>query len=269
LYARAKRLVSLGADLDDPETVKSLLAKQQSWTDNHKMLLTYAYESFLEMEGKTWQRPTYRQSKTMLFVPMEEELDQLIHGSEKKLGTFLQGLKDTGCDPGELAKLKWIDLNTETKTATITPVKGHKSRMLKISDEFLRRTQTLPRNSEYLFNYLSLRRAFGKARTSLVRKLNNSRLKAISFTTFRHWKGTMEYHRTHDILHVKEILGHMRIDNTMVYINLENAVFTSKNDQFYAAVAADRDQAIKLIETGFEYVTGEYNDGGKLFRKRK
>jgi hypothetical protein len=24
-----------------------------------------------------------------------------------------------------------------------------------------------------------------------------------------------------------------------------------------------------LIEAGFEYVTGEYNDGGKIFRKRK
>ena len=25
----------------------------------------------------------------------------------------------------------------------------------------------------------------------------------------------------------------------------------------------------KLIETGFDFVTGEYQDGGKLFRKRK
>ncbi|MGQ9641229.1 MAG: hypothetical protein ACUVUF_03780 [Candidatus Bathycorpusculaceae bacterium] len=27
--------------------------------------------------------------------------------------------------------------------------------------------------------------------------------------------------------------------------------------------------ALTLIEADFEYVTGEYNDGGKLFRKRK
>jgi hypothetical protein len=55
----------------------------------------------------------------------------------------------------------------------------------------------------------------------------------------------------------------------MVYINLETAIFASKNDQFYAAVANTSDEAIKLIEAGFEFVTGEYNDGGKLFRKRK
>jgi len=28
-------------------------------------------------------------------------------------------------------------------------------------------------------------------------------------------------------------------------------------------------QASALAEVGFEYVTGEYNDGGKIFRKRK
>ena len=28
-------------------------------------------------------------------------------------------------------------------------------------------------------------------------------------------------------------------------------------------------EATELIELGFEYVTGEYSDGGKIFRKRK
>jgi hypothetical protein len=27
-------------------------------------------------------------------------------------------------------------------------------------------------------------------------------------------------------------------------------------------------EATKLIELGFEYVTGEYDDGGKIFKKR-
>ena len=28
------------------------------------------------------------------------------------------------------------------------------------------------------------------------------------------------------------------------------------------------EEAVELVELGFEYVTGEYNDGGKIFRKR-
>jgi hypothetical protein len=29
------------------------------------------------------------------------------------------------------------------------------------------------------------------------------------------------------------------------------------------------EEACDLMEAGFEYVTGEYHDGGKIFRKRK
>jgi len=78
----------------------------------------------------------------------------------------------------------------------------------------------------------------------------------------------MEYHRTKDILHVKQLLGHKQIQNIMVYINLENAVFNDKrNDEFTVRVAKNVTEAGKLIESGFDYVTDM--DGQKLFRKRK
>jgi len=78
----------------------------------------------------------------------------------------------------------------------------------------------------------------------------------------------MEYHRTKDILHVKQLLGHKQIQNTMVYINLENAVFNDKrNDGFTVRVAKNVTEACKLIENGFDYVTDM--DSQKLFRKRK
>jgi len=100
-------------------------------------------------------------------------------------------------------------------------------------------------------------------------KLGNPRLLKISFITFRHWKGAIEYHRTKDILYVKKLLGHNSIQNTLIYINLENAVFQSVEDQFTVRVASNIKEACSLIESGFEYVTGEYSDGGKIFRKRK
>jgi hypothetical protein len=31
----------------------------------------------------------------------------------------------------------------------------------------------------------------------------------------------------------------------------------------------DVKKSLELIEAGFEYVTGEYHDGGKFFKKRK
>jgi hypothetical protein len=44
-------------------------------------------------------------------------------------------------------------------------------------------------------------------------------------------------------------------------------LFTSHNDGFTVRVAHDVGEAATLIEAGFEYVTGEYSDGGKLFKR--
>ena len=102
-----------------------------------------------------------------------------------------------------------------------------------------------------------------------ARKLNNPRLLKISLRTSRHRKGTMEYHRTRDIPHVKKILGHKQIQNTLKYIDLEANLFGEYNDQFIAKIAANAEEAYELVRVGFEYVTRECNDGGKIFCKRK
>jgi hypothetical protein len=39
--------------------------------------------------------------------------------------------------------------------------------------------------------------------------------------------------------------------------------------EFTNRIAMDTKQACELIEAGFDYVAGEYSDGGKIFRKRK
>ncbi len=73
----------------------------------------------------------------------------------------------------------------------------------------------------------------------------------------------MEYHRTKDILHVKQLLGHRNIQNTMKYTQLVNF----ESDQYTCRVAEDLEEAKNLIEAGFEYVTDI--DDKKLFRKPK
>jgi len=135
--------------------------------------------------------------------------------------------------------------------------------------EFIDRVERLPKRSERVFKYLSVKANFYDQRKRAAFKLGNPRLMKISLITFRHWKGTMEYHRTRDILYVKRLLGHKCIQNTLIYIDLEIALFHSTNDEFTVRVASNAKEACSLIESGFEYVTGEYDDGGKIFRKRK
>jgi len=40
----------------------------------------------------------------------------------------------------------------------------------------------------------------------------------------------MEYYKTHDVMHVKTVLGHKRIQSTMLYINLEQAAFATESN---------------------------------------
>jgi hypothetical protein len=82
--------------------------------------------------------------------------------------------------------------------------------------------------------------------------------------TLRHWKATMEYHRTKDILYVMQLLGHKNIKNTLLYTQL---VKFKENDEFICKVARTPNEIKELIEAGFEYICD--SDGLKFFRKRK
>jgi len=73
----------------------------------------------------------------------------------------------------------------------------------------------------------------------------------------------MTYHRTKDILYTQKKMGHRNLKNTLVYTHLVNF----KSDEYIVKIAETVEEACKLIEAGFEYVT--HMNGVKIFRKRK
>ncbi|MCS7115417.1 MAG: tyrosine-type recombinase/integrase [Candidatus Bathyarchaeota archaeon] len=268
-----KRLLNLGADLSNPEEVKRVIAAQP-WCEGRKSNACDAYTTFLEMHGKTWERPLYKGIQKLPFIPQESEIDQLIAGCSPRMACFLQLLKETGMRPGEAWQLQWTDVDTATRTIRITPEKGSNPRIFHISAKLAAMLENLPRKYENrIFSAPGMRLDhhndhFVQQRKRIAHKLKNPRILQITFKTFRHWKATMEYHRTKDILHVKQILGHKNINNTLIYITLAEELFKDKQE-YISKVAKNVKEACALIEAGFEYVTGEYNDGGKIFRKPK
>jgi integrase len=107
---------------------------------------------------------------------------------------------------------------------------------------------------------------FQRQRRRLANKLQNPRLMQIHFHTIRHWKGTMLYHQTKDMYYVMQRLGHKNIKNTLLYVQLEEALFQGENE-YISKVAKSEKEICNLIEAGFEYVT-EFQ-GAKIFKKRK
>jgi len=265
---RARILTTLtrrGADLLDPESVKGTIAKQQTWNLKTKEIAVEAYACFLKMVGGKWDPPIYKPVRKLPFIPTEQEIDSLIAGCNRKTSAFLQLLKETGMRCGEAWMLKLIDVDFENRLVKVTPEKCGDPRALKMSSKLVAMLNALPKTQPEVFKG-SLRhfaRSFRRQRLKVANKLQNQRILQITFHTFRHWKATMEYAHTKDILHVMKLLGHRSIQNTLLYTQLVNF----EGDEFHSATAKSVEEAQKLVEVGFEYVC-DFNEV-KLFRKRK
>jgi integrase/recombinase XerD len=262
---RLKRLIRLGANLFDPEDVKKTIANDK-WRNSYKASLVSAYSAFVEMIGLEWKPPRYKPVQKLPFVPHEKEIDALIAGCGKKVATSLQLLKETGMRIGEAWNLEWTDIDNENRTVTCTPEKYGTPRQFKVSSKLIAMLNTLPKAGPKVFGGTSLiahRFNFTTQRKRLAHKLQNPRLLKISFHTLRHWRATMEYHRTKDILHVKEMLGHRQLSSTMVYTHLVH--FESKD--YHVKTAKTLKEACELAKVGFTYFTKI--QGVQVFRKPK
>ena len=269
-----RQLAQRGADLYDPESVKDVIAKQDSWSNARKELAVQAYTSFLMMTGGSWRPPAYERIESLPFIPYEREIDALIAGCSKPISAFLRLLKETGMRPGEAFNLRWEDIDPERKTITIKPEKKSNPRIYNVSEKLIGTLLHLKNMNKdkksNLFGYGSLnylRRTFERQRNRIAHKLNNPRLRRITFKTLRHWKATTLYHQTKDILYVMRFLGHKNIKNTLVYVQLEEALFHSEKEEYVCKAVKTVKEAMELVEKGFEYVCEV--EGVSLFRKRK
>jgi integrase len=266
-YRKAlKTLLNGGADLFDPENTKRTLAKLPL-KGTSKKTITAMLTIWFEFNGISWKAPKYTDSPETPYIPTEAEIDQFIACLGKKTAVYCQLLKDTGARCGEIKGIKWTDIDFGQRKIRIKAEKGSNSRILPLSSKTIDMICTLPRDKERLFTG-DQHSNFALQRKRKAQQLANPKLMLIHFHTFRHWKATTEQHRTKDPWHVKMILGHKSIQSTENYIHLEQMMYDGEsNDQFTVKVADTMDDAIKLMEVGFEFHAEI--EGHKLFRKRK
>jgi integrase len=281
-----RRLLSLGADLDDPDTVKAAVARLQG-SESYKLLLCLAYEGFAKYHGISWTRPNYRQSETLPFIPHEVEIDSLIAGTDRKTSALLRLLKETAMRLGEAWQLEWKHLDIQNRVVTCNnPEKHSRPRIFTVSADLTQMLDKLPKVNQYIFGsgrkvqqgtadprfhmklLLRQKAKLTKQRERVAAKLQNPRIKEINYHTLRHWKATTLYHQTKDILHVMKFLGHKGPKNTLIYIDLETACFPNGGDDYVGKTAKTSVEGLSLIEAGFEYVCTS-PDGTMLFRKRR
>jgi hypothetical protein len=70
----------------------------------------------------------------------------------------------------------------------------------------------------------------------------------------RHWKATIEYHKTKDVLHVKEPRDHKKLDTTSMYIQIAENLFQHEPDAFNVNVARTQEEMTAHLKVGFEWI---------------
>jgi integrase len=256
----------------EPASAKRLLSNS-NWSEGGKLRIAEELDRFYKYQGIKWDRPKYEKIDLLPHIPKEEDVNALVAGlPSRTAGTFCMLLKETGCRPGEAWQAEWTHLDLERSTIVIRAEKGSRSRELRISSNLIARLNMLPRNRKYVFHDGSkepiaglkdFTRLFQKQRKRLSDKLANPRIQLISFRSLRHYKGTMEYHKTKDIVHVQRLLGHKSISNTLRYVRLVDF----PDDEFVSKVATSQKEITELIESGFDFILQK--DDIAYFRKRK
>jgi integrase len=264
-----------GANLQDPDSVLTLLATTSGWKTGTKKQLFQAYKCYAKwkkIDLSNVELPRFKRESQMHWVPKETLLDQLIAGAGWKTGAFCQLLKETGARTVEAARLKWIDVDGEGKIITISdPAKGGMPRQLAVSEKCVEMLLRQPKNGDYVFGRdpetirRQMRHNFHWARGHVAAKTANKDVLRIHLHTFRHFFATKLYLQAQDLRYVQKKMGHRSITSTTIY---ENSEPCQNVETYTSKVAVSDDEKLKLVNLGYEYTGMNTKEGLPIMRKK-
>jgi integrase len=253
-------------DLDNVDDVKNYIADMKG-ANSYKDVFVKTYRYYVKLNNLVWDRPKFKSERKLPRIPAKEELLSVVSASSNKYSVIFKILMETGVMPVELANVDRRDVDLERGILSVQGLKGHTSRSFKLKSD------TLACLKLYLYRVKDekpfpdskwMGKIWRRLRKRVAERLCNPSVRTIRLYDLRHFYATTLYHRTKDILLVKQQLGHKKIETTLIYTQL---VQFSEEDEFHSATAKTVDEAAKLIEQGFDYICDV--DGVKLFRKRK
>ena len=261
---RLKHLSSL-CNLDDPERVKEVIASKEC-SEGYKRNLVNDYLYYLKAHGLSWEKPRYQKGKRLPKVPSKEAIDKIIARATWQKATIFSILRDTGMAPSELRNTRMRDIDLDRGVISAPGMKGHLPRSLKLKPSTLAllKRYMAGHSEEYPFpTRKAMSDAWMNYRKKAARNFQDPTLNTIRLYDLRHYFGTMLYHKTKDILYVKQQMGHSRIQTTLIYAQL----ISFGEDEWIVKVASSVKESTELISQGFEYVATQ--EGKLIYRKPK
>jgi integrase len=183
-------LEKLGANLSNPESVKSIISLHSSWSTSTKATVVSAYSKYASINNIQWNPPKYQVTNKLPIIPLESEIDALIAYCGKKISTILHLLKETGMRIGEALVLEWQDVNFESRMLLLNKPERHSNaHSFKISEKLCYMLLRLKKDDKLIFGTGSKHSVicnFRRQRKKATVALANPHFGQIHFHTLRH-----------------------------------------------------------------------------------
>lgn len=185
------------------------------------------YFRAIDLEQRALKLPSLKRPNRIPVVLSEKEITRiLVAHPNPRYRILLATLYGLGLRSKELVNLKWNDISFDRKQITIRKSKGGKNRILPLGKTLGKTLKTWEKYSvnEFVFyNPLTLEQVSSSTVRYIIDcavKMAGIKRKGISSHVFRHSYATHLLEMGLDIVSVKNLLGHSRIDNTMVYLHV-------------------------------------------------
>ena len=190
----------------------------------------YGLRYYYKMKGMSSQvkLPQIKHEHKLPAVLSKEECKLLFNLTKNhKHKTILMLLYSAGLRVSELTNLKWSNLDTDRMMLIIKQSKGRKDRYVPLAEVILKELimyMPLNQNSEYVFTSAQSKQKMSTKGIQFLMKQAVKRTKiakeGICLHTLRHSYAMHLLEDGHDIFSIKELLGHSRIETTLVYLHV-------------------------------------------------
>jgi site-specific recombinase XerD len=266
-FASHLKYINHNANINNSESVKAYISSLNR-DPQTKNSYAIAYNWYCKTNGIQWKKPYFKWERKIPMIPTTQNIDKIISASSQKYSTIFTILKEHGLEAHELATVQRNDIDQERGIINVRGCKGHNSRTIKLNiktaDMLRIYLQRYTGNNPFP-NSHAMGEEWRATRKKVARNLNQPELSKIPMRNLRHHFATQKYDQTKDILLVKALLGHKKLETTMFYTQL---ITFTEDDEYTCKATTDNKEAQDLIEHGFQYVLTTPN-GLMMFRKRK
>jgi len=159
---------------------------------------------------------SFQEQKIVMKILDREEAERLIEASEDRLKPLIIIALNTGMRRGEILSLRWKDIDFIDHYIFIKQTKSGVARKVPMNSFVAATLKGCKRESEFIF-YDSKTGSPLRIDKRFKTACKNARISDLRFHDLRHTAATLMVMNGVDLVTVKEILGHSRIDTTMRY----------------------------------------------------